>query len=497
MVSPSRLNPSSVTKKVAFAHPVVNPSEQPTASIGPELRHRPLTTATRSPDSNATVEALREDPNSMTPPARVLPEHVLPSEDNDNDESDSAYSSFSATHAFADVSNNSDSTSSAVKATKTKGLPAHPKAKGPKKVTGKRLRAESNASSASADGAAAMPAKKRVRSNTLMRSAPRATSITTPGGLAGNPEFMYVLLFSVANRYEDSKLKTDRNFTATIFIIQLGPDGPQFHAHESVLKRSPKLNEEVEKAKGRKRASKQNTLALMAHDAIAFEQMLQFLYKDKFLLSKNKHTPAERLGEFKELMSLAKHYVLPNLQKQIVKLFSSSKILYKIPPSHFFDWAEDMYYEEIDHENGPFKVYLSRIAPTLMKTADEGTMKQMARMVNQGGGFAEQLFVAATNVSPPLYQNGLILGLFILFLQALNTQNHLTAVKKEEQVEGSTPVRHHGTKGAEKEPVPQIAHEEATDTHEDESMGDSEGLFGKSGPLTTIDCPPDTDLSYS
>ena len=208
------------------------------------------------------------------------------------------------------------------------------------------------------------------------------------------------MLFSVADSYKDPKLKNDRNFTATIFIIQLGPDGPQFHAHESVLKRSPKLTEEIEKAKGNKRATKQNTLALMAHDAIAFEQMLQFLYKDKFLLSKNRNAPAERLGEFKELMSLAKHYVLPSLQKQIVKLFSSGKILYKIPPGHFFDWAEDMYYEELDHENGPFKVYLSRIGPTLMKTADEGTMKQLARMVNQGGGFAEQLFVAAATVSP-------------------------------------------------------------------------------------------------
>ena len=142
----------------------------------------------------------------------------------------------------------------------------------------------------------------------------------------------------------------------------------------------------------------------MTHDAIAFEQMLQFLYKDKFLMSKNKITPHERLGELKELMSLAKHYVLPGLQKQVVKLFSSSKILSKIPPGHFFDWAEDMYYEELDHENGPFKVYLSRVAPTLMKGADEATMREMVRMVKQGGGFAEQLFIAAATVSS-LYSN--------------------------------------------------------------------------------------------
>lgn len=136
----------------------------------------------------------------------------------------------------------------------------------------------------------------------------------------------------------------------------------------------------------------------MPHDVVAFEQMLQFLYKDKFLLSKNKTTPIARLEEFKELMSLAKHYVLPCLQKQVVKLFSTSKMLAKIPPGSFFDWAEDMYYEELDHEKGPFKVYLSKVAPTLMKAADEATRKDLAHLINNGGGFAEQLFMAATTV---------------------------------------------------------------------------------------------------
>ena len=164
------------------------------------------------------------------------------------------------------------------------------------------------------------------------------------------------------------------------------------------MKRSPKLAEEIEKAKANKRATKQNTLPLMTHDAIAFEQMLQFLYKDKFSLTKNKTTLIARLEEFKELMSLAKHYVLPSLQKQVVKLFSSSKILAKIPPGSFFDWAEDMYYEELDHEKGPFKVYLSKVAPMLMKAADEATRKDLVRMIKSGGGFAEQLFIAATTV---------------------------------------------------------------------------------------------------
>ena len=192
--------------------------------------------------------------------------------------------------------------------------------------------------------------------------------------------------------------KNNSNFTATIFILQLGPDGPQFHAHESVLKRSPKLAEEIDKAKASKRAAKQSSLSLMAHDAIAFEQMLQFLYKDKFLLSKNNTKPEGRLGEYKELMSLAKHYVLPSLQKQIVKFFSSSKILSKIPSGDFFDWAEDMYYEELDHEDGPFKMYFAKVAPMLVKEADEVTMKGLVPMVKLGGGFAEQLFIAAAAV---------------------------------------------------------------------------------------------------
>ena len=137
----------------------------------------------------------------------------------------------------------------------------------------------------------------------------------------------------------------------------------------------------------------------MTHDAIAFEQMLQFLYKDKFLLSKTKSTSEARLGEFKEIMSLAKHYVLPGLQKQVVKLFSSSKILEKVSPATFFDWAEDMYYEELNHDNGPFKVYLAKVAPPLMKTADQATMNDLVPMIKQGGGFAEQLFIAAAAVS--------------------------------------------------------------------------------------------------
>lgn len=358
-----------------------NSFKQPAVSDANDSSHRPDTVAVMSPNSDATtIEACRDGPSLSIPAERVLPEHALSSEENNHDDSDSALSS--------------------AKATNSKVAPLRRNAKAPKKTIGKRLRADSNASSSSPNGAAVVPIKKRVRSNALKRSAPRATSTTIPAELAGNSGYMQVASFRLPTLHVDTKLNNNnRNFTATIFIIQLGPDGPQFHAHESALKRSPKLAEEIEKAKANKRVTKQNTLPLMPHDAIAFEQMLQFLYKDKFPLSQTKGTPSERLGEFKELMSLAKHYVLPDLQKQIVKLFSSSKILSKIPPGRFFDWAEDMYYEELDHDSGPFKLYLSRVAPTLIKGVDEGTMKELVGMVSQGGGFAEQLFIAAATVS--------------------------------------------------------------------------------------------------
>ena len=188
------------------------------------------------------------------------------------------------------------------------------------------------------------------------------------------------------------------NFTTTIYIIQLGPNGHQFHAHESVLNRSPKLHEEMMKAKSSKRATKRNSLSLMAHDAVAFEQMLQYLYKDHFQLSKSKSSALARIAEIHELFSLAKHYMLPGLQKQIVKLFSGSKMLAKITPTTFFDWAEDMYYEELDHENGPFKSYFARVAPALLCTVEPGLVNDLCRMVKMGGGFAEELFKASHTV---------------------------------------------------------------------------------------------------
>jgi hypothetical protein len=54
-----------------------------------------------------------------------------------------------------------------------------------------------------------------------------------------------------------------------------------------------------------------------------------------------------------------------------------------------------MYYEELDHENGPFKAFFARVAPPLMRCLDPIVLKDICRMVKLGGGFAEELFLAA------------------------------------------------------------------------------------------------------
>ena len=182
-----------------------------------------------------------------------------------------------------------------------------------------------------------------------------------------------------------------------MFTCQLGKDGPELKAHEFTLKRSPVLVEAMQKARANKRVTKHEILNLMAHDKTAFEQMLCYLYTDKFQMTKNKSTTA-RLDELKELMSLAKYYKLPDLQKQVIQVFKTSKLVTQIPRAKFFDWAEDMYYEELDHENGPFKIYFSTVAPSLLKGMDEECKHSLTTMVSHGGGFAEQLFIAATTV---------------------------------------------------------------------------------------------------
>ena len=192
MESPSSLEASSVTKNNALAPSVGSSSKQPAASASPVLIYRLGTAAMVSPNFDATVEASRDEAIPSTPSAHVSSE-TLSSEDTNHDDSDAAFSTFSATHALVGGGNYSDSASSSVEASNSNAVsvPVLPKARAPNKTLGKRVRADSKASSANSNGAAVVPSKKRARSNALMRSAPRATSITTPGGLAGNSEFMY------------------------------------------------------------------------------------------------------------------------------------------------------------------------------------------------------------------------------------------------------------------------------------------------------------------
>lgn len=169
MVSPSRLEATSATKKTASPPSVGSPSKQPAASKPSALNYRKGTPATIAPNLNTPVRSSGDKTPPPTPPASVSLENVSSSVDK----------------------NNYESTSSSNQAADPSGVPPGPKAKAPKKTLGKRPRADSNATSTS-NKAADEPAKKRVRSSALMRAAPRATSTTTPGGLAGNAEFMYV-----------------------------------------------------------------------------------------------------------------------------------------------------------------------------------------------------------------------------------------------------------------------------------------------------------------
>lgn len=74
-------------------------------------------------------------------------------------------------------------------------------------------------------------------------------------------------------------------------------------------------------------------------------------------------------------------------------------------------------------------------------------------------------------------------------------QTDLLAVKKEEVKDKSIPARASTGKG--KEPVRQTVREEALDAPEDDSMEDSEHLFGMFGPLAATKCSSHTDLPCS
>lgn len=176
-----------------------------------------------------------------------------------------------------------------------------------------------------------------------------------------------------------------------------GAEDPQFHVHETVLTKSPRFVSEIAKAKSQKRSTKHNVLLLDSYDTIAFEQMVAYLYTNDFKL-KNSETAILRIQEIHELFSLAGHFQLPELQKKAVKTFSKYRMLAKVTSATFFDWAEDMYYEELDKERGPFIVYFRRVAPMLLQKLDKATVQELCRVVRSGGGFCVELFKSCFEV---------------------------------------------------------------------------------------------------
>ena len=184
-----------------------------------------------------------------------------------------------------------------------------------------------------------------------------------------------------------------------------GDDCPQFHVHETVLTKSPRFVYEINKAKSHKRATKHNVLILDGYDTIAFEQMIEYLYTKKFALKKDSHTAILRIQEVYQLFSLAGHFVLPELQKQAVKCFSVSRMLAKITPATFFDWAEDMYYEELDKECGSFIIYFRRVAPMLLQNCDQATVRDLCNVASIGGKYCGELFSACHTVCTLLLMN--------------------------------------------------------------------------------------------
>lgn len=190
-----------------------------------------------------------------------------------------------------------------------------------------------------------------------------------------------------------------------------GANCPQFHVHETVLTKSPRFVREISKARSNKRATKQNVLLMDSFDTIAFEQMISYLYTDKFTLKKDSLTIFLRIREIHEVFSLAAYFELPGLQQMAVKSFSISKMLSKINPATFFDWAEDMYYEELDKENGSFVSYFRRVSPMLLRNCDPDTVKDLCRVASLGGKFCGELFRACYNVCLALL---LALGVLLL-----------------------------------------------------------------------------------
>ena len=105
-----------------------------------------------------------------------------------------------------------------------------------------------------------------------------------------------------------------------------------------------------------------------------------------------------RMKEIHEVMSLAKHYDMPGLQKDIMRVVSKDRFVQKVSVAAFFDWAEDMWYEEMDEKNGPFAKYLQRHAPAMLHSATETDVRGMMKCIGRGGEYVQEIFVALHKV---------------------------------------------------------------------------------------------------
>ncbi len=165
-------------------------------------------------------------------------------------------------------------------------------------------------------------------------------------------------------------------------------------AHESVLRKSTTLSAEVTKAKTNARKSKQSTITLQPHNKAAFEQMLAYLYTDKLALAQGPQCKlaSNRMKEVQEAMSLAKHYNLPAMQHQIVQTLKKGNFHRRMSGKEFFEWAEDVYFAEIDQVAGPFKRWFGAVALEILRNGEEGLQDTLAELVRGGSGYSVALF---------------------------------------------------------------------------------------------------------
>ena len=238
-----------------------------------------------------------------------------------------------------------------------------------------------------------------------------------------------------------------------MYHILLGNSGNRFKGHKGFLLKSPRFAREISRAGNKARKAHQETLILDDHNPLAFEQMIGFLYSNHFDTLRAKDTEG-RCKELLELMSLSKHFELPLLQKQVVSTFTKLRLLNRMTPSAFFDWAEDMYYEEMDRQAGPFKKYFVRIATQLLTAErdnaaeygpDVTLAKSLEKIIYSGGAFGVEVFTALQKVCSFVTSSGLGLALTV---QSAAVPKIERAVVKKEEVNHGTPMRgaaKHGT----------------------------------------------------